>query len=101
MVEDLSKFKNKPEPEKNIFDPSIQPELWAHRTSADAVAHGYSFGYPCAPNYLCLVPLNKNEVETERMALWEAPVCNTEEDAKRVFFLVDQLMNTLDAFAPE
>jgi hypothetical protein len=99
LIEDLSKLKTKEEPQTEIFDVTAQPMLWAYRENEEAEPYAYAFGYPCG-EYLCLVPL-KEEVEVERTTLWAAPVCKSEEDAKRMFFLVGQLLNSLDAFTAE
>ena len=94
MVEDLSRLKDNPEPPRTVMDTTLQPVLWAYKEHEGAEAHSYAFGFPCG-EYLCLVPLDETVVDEERIRLWASPVCKNEEDAKRIFFLIDQLMNAL------
>jgi hypothetical protein len=100
LIEDLAKLKTSVEPQSTIFNPELQPTLWAFRADENSEPHSYTFGYPCG-EYLCLVPLAEDGIEAERAALWAAPVCKNETDAKRMFFLVDQLLNALDDITEE
>ena len=95
MVEDLSRFKaSQSTARPEVFDPTKQPLLWVFRETEESPPHSYAFGYPCG-HQLCLMPLKDDELDAERVALWAAPRCKSEEDAKRVFFLINQLLHAI------
>ena len=95
MIEDLSKLKEPAEEPVEVLDDTLQPVLWAFREDDTSPPHSYAFGYPCGGN-LCLVPLKVSEAEEARILLWASPICKNEDDAKRTFFIIDQLLNALD-----
>ena len=78
-----------------IFDKTAEPEIWTNGPDDEIGSRQwFSFGFKCG-DLLCLIPL-MDEVDETRKGLWLAPICNSEETAKRIFFLVNSLLNELD-----
>jgi len=77
-----------------VFQPAAEPELWTNGTEDPTGLQWYAFGYWCG-GLLCLIPLSA-EVPEERRSLWLSPICRTEDDAKRMWFIVKMLMLELD-----
>jgi hypothetical protein len=82
-----------------VFQLSAEPELWTNGPTEESdrpegEEQWYAFGYWCG-NLLCLIPFADN-VSEERRNLWLSPICKTEEDAKRMWFIVKMLMVELD-----
>lgn len=80
--------------ESGIFQEHAQPELWTNGAEdPTGLPQWYAFGFWCG-DLLCLIPL-EGDIPEERRKLWQAPICQTEEDAKRIWFLVKKLMESL------
>jgi hypothetical protein len=81
-----------------VFQLAAEPELWTNKPDKGELPEGetlcYAFGYWCG-GLLCLIPFADN-VSEERRNLWLSPLCKTEEDAKRMWFIVKMLMVELD-----
>jgi hypothetical protein len=84
---------HKKDPE--LFQLNAAPELWTNGPEdPTGLPQLYAFGFWCG-DLLCLIPL-EGDVSEERRKLWQSPICQTEEDAKRIWFLVKQLMLALE-----
>jgi hypothetical protein len=94
LIEDLSAYSDNTKTPEEIFDETVQPTLWSFKHSEEEAPHAYAFGFPCGEN-ICLVPLSAEAVDEQRILLWAAPHCENESDAKRIFFLVNELLDSL------
>lgn len=91
-MEDLSKLK---QPAALLFQQEAKPVLWTNKAEdadEDVEATLFSFGFWCG-DMLCLIPL---QADDQRRGYWRCPVCDSEDDAKRVWFLIQRLMDAVD-----
>jgi hypothetical protein len=85
--------------DSGIFQEKCKPEVWTNGPVSesdrpDGSDQWWAYGYWCG-DLLCLIPL-EGDVPEERRSLWLAPICHSEEDAMRIFFLVNSLLNAMD-----
>jgi hypothetical protein len=82
-----------------LFHPAAEPELWTNGPAEGSnrpagEEQWFAFGFWCG-DLLCLLPFSEH-VSEERRNLWLSPICRTEEDAKRMWFIVKMLMIELE-----
>lgn len=90
-------------PQAALFKQHARPVLWTNLEALkesfgkdwdDEIGYAteFSFGYQVG-DFICLIPLQD---EDERVGYWRSPVCTSEDDAKRIWFIVQKLLDALD-----
>jgi hypothetical protein len=96
VAEDLSKLN---QPKAMLFQRYARPVLWTNREELDmqgeveAEPTKFRFGYWCGSEEMCLIPLQPGE---ERIGYWRCPTCDSADDAKRIWLIVQKLMDAVD-----